>query len=57
MDSVCLPQGYKVANGRQFTFNHQVPQNFWYTFYQPLKDTRLSIPGNYQEVLKIESLN
>ena len=31
----------RVTSGRQFTFYHSVPINFWYSFYRPRKDERL----------------
>ena len=41
MDGVQLPQGYRATSRRQFTFYHQVPRKFWYSFDQPWKDESL----------------
>ena len=38
---------------RQFTFYHEVPRNFWYSFYWPQKDERLSWPWTHPVVLKM----
>ena len=42
---------------RQFTFHHLVQRNFWYWFYQPRKDERLSQPWSHPVVLNTESLD
>ena len=34
----------RATSRRQFTFYHLVQRNFWYWFYQPRKDERLSQP-------------
>ena len=36
---------------RQFTFYHSVPRNYWYSFYRPRKDERLSRPWSHPVVL------
>ena len=36
---------YIISN---LTFYHSVPRNFWYSFYRPRKDERLSQPWNQQ---------
>ena len=36
---------------KQFTFYHKVPRNFWYSFYRPWKDRRLSWPFSHPVVL------
>ena len=42
---------------RQFTFCHKVPRNFWYLFYKPRKDGRLSQPWSQPLVLKMGPLD
>ena len=37
----------RATSRRQFTFYHYVPRSFWYSFYQPWKDERLSRPCNH----------
>ena len=46
------------ANSRgQFTFYHEVPRNFWYSFYQPRKNERLSRPWSHSVVLNMGPLD
>ena len=40
-----------ATSRRQFTFYHSVPRNYWYSFYQPRKDERLSRPWGHPVVL------
>ena len=42
---------------RQFTFHHQVPRNFLYSFYRPWKDERLSQHWSHPVVLNTEPLD
>ena len=47
----------RATSRRQFIFYHKVPRNFWYSFYQPQKDERLSWPWSHPLVLKTRPLN
>ena len=38
---------------RQFTFNHWVPKNSWYSFYRPRKNERLSQPWSHPVILNM----
>ena len=38
MDRVQLPQSWRATLSRQFTFYHQVPRIFWYSFDWSWKD-------------------
>ena len=40
-----------ATSRRQFTFYHSVPRNYWYSFYRPCKDERLSRPWSHPVVL------
>ena len=46
-----------ATSSRQFTFYHSVPRNFWYSFYRPRKDERLSQPWSHPVVLNTELLD
>ena len=45
------------SSRRQFTFYHSVPRNFWYSFYRPRKDERLSRPWSHPVVLNMGLLD
>ena len=47
----------KATSRRQFTFYYYVPRNFWYSFYRPRKDERLSRPGSHPVVLNTGPLD
>ena len=46
-----------ATSRRQFTFYHSVPRNFWYSFYRPQKDERLSRPWSHPVVLNMGPLD
>ena len=46
-----------ATSRRQFTFYHSVPRTSWYSFYQPLKDERLSQPWSHPVALNMGSLD
>ena len=46
-----------ATSRRQFTFYHYVPRNFWYSFYRPRKDERLSQPWSHPVILNTEALD
>ena len=46
-----------ATSRREFTFYHSVPRNFWYSFYRPHKDERLSQPWSHPVVLNVEPLD
>ena len=47
----------RATSRRQFTFNHYVPGNSWYSFYRPRKDIRLSRPWSHPVVLNTGPLD
>ena len=47
----------RATSRRQLTFNHQVPRNPWYSFYQRQKDEWLSRPWSHPVVLTTGALN
>ena len=57
MDGVQLSQGYRATKRRQFTFYHSVPRNSWYSFNQPQKDERISLPWSHPVVSNMELLD
>ena len=46
-----------ATSRRQFIFYHLVPRNFWYSFYQPRKDERLSQTWSHPVVLNLGPLD
>ena len=46
-----------ATSRREFTFYHSVPRNFWYSFYRPQKDERLSRPWSHPVVLNAGPLD
>ena len=46
-----------ATSRRQFTFYHEVHRNFWYSFYRPRKDKRLSRPWSHPVVLNTGPLD
>ena len=46
-----------ATSRRQFTFYHSVPKYFWYSFYRPQNDERLSWPWSHPVVLNTGSLD
>ena len=52
VDGVQLPQGYRATSRKQFTFYHNVPRNFWYSFDRPQKDEWLSQPWSHPVVFE-----
>ena len=41
-----------ATSRRQFTFHHSVPRTFWYSFYRPRTDERLSQPWSHPVVFE-----
>ena len=46
-----------TTSRRQLTFYHSVARNYWYSFYQPPKDERLSRPWSHPVVLNMDPLD
>ena len=46
-----------ATSRRQFTFYHSVPRNYWYSFYRPRKNERLSRPWSHPVVLNMWPLD
>ena len=46
----------RATSRRQFTFYHEVPRNFWYSYCQPWEDERLTQPWSHPVVLNTEPL-
>ena len=47
----------RATTRRRFTFYHYVPRCFWYSFYSPQKNERLSRPWSHPVVLNTGSLD